>query len=118
MPIPILVWIVAAGVAGFAAGYFWDDVIKPWAIRAAGKILDFIDKAFEYFSEGVVYLLEKGGEYIKQLKVYTKTKEGKYMSRVVEEEINASEVPDDIRANLDAQEKQEVGRIKIDNDKK
>lgn len=115
MPVPILVWVIAAGVASFAAGYFWDDVIKPWAIRAANKIIDLIDQAAEYFSEGVVYLIKEGRKFLKQLKVYTKTKNGTYKSHTETQEIPRSEIPDDILSQLDGKGKQEVGRIQIGN---
>lgn len=113
MPIPILLWFVAAAAVGFAAGYFWEDVIKPWAIRAAGKILDSLDSGLKYFSEGVVYLTKKGRDYIAELKVYTQDKRsGEYEANTTTTKISPSEVPDDIRSELEQQKTIEAGRIK------
>jgi hypothetical protein len=112
MPIPILLWFVAAAAVGFAAGYFWEDVIKPWAIRAAGKILDYLDSGLKFFSEGVVYLTKKGQDYIKELRVYTKDKNtGQYGVEISREKLTDNQVPDDIRAELSKQSEMEVGRI-------
>jgi hypothetical protein len=112
MPIPFLVWIVAAAVAGIAVGYFWEDVIKPWAIKAAGKILDYIDSSLKYFSEGVVFLTKKGQDYVAKLKVYTQDKEsGEYEVETAKKKVSASEIPDDILSQLEQEKKIEVGRI-------
>ena len=72
MPIPVLIWIVTAAFAGAALGYFWEDVIKPWAIKAAGRILDSINSILLNFSDGLLYLLKKGEKYIVELRVYLK----------------------------------------------
>jgi hypothetical protein len=113
MPIPILIWFVAAAAVGFSVGYFWEDVIKPWAIRAAGKILDYLDSGLKYFSEGVVYLTKKGQDYIAELKVFTRDKRsGEYQVETSTTKISASDVPADIRSQLEQQEKIEAGRIK------
>lgn len=112
MPIPILVWVVAAAVVSFSVGYFWEDVIKPWAIQAAGRILDYIDSRLKYFSEAIVSLTKKGRDYIAELKVYTQDKKsGEYEVETEKKRISASEIPDDILSQLEQQKKIEVGRI-------
>ena len=112
MPIPILLWFVAAAAVGFSVGYFWEDVIKPWAIRAAGKILDSLDSGLKYFSEGVVYLTKKGQDIIAELKVYTQDKRsGEIQVETSKKTISRSEVPADILSQLDQQKQIEAGRV-------
>ena len=114
MPIPILLWFVAAAAVGFSVGYFWEDVIKPWAIRAAEKILDALDSGLEYFSEGVVYLTKKGQDYIKELKVYTQNKNnGEFGVVITKDKISYDQIPEDILAELARQSGIEVGRIQM-----
>ena len=112
MPIPILLWFVAAAAVGFSVGYFWEDVIKPWAIRAAGKILDSLDSGLKYFSEGIVYLTEKGRDIIAELKVYTQDKiSGEIQVVTQTKTIPQSEVPADILSQFEQQKKIEAGRV-------
>jgi hypothetical protein len=116
MPIPVLIWIVAAALAGTAVGYFWEDVIRPWAIRAAENILDSIDLSLKSFTKGVTSLTTKGRKYLKNLTVYTRDKRTGVVGAITttqelsDDEIN--KLPNDIREELGLNNKIEGPQIK------
>jgi len=99
------IWIILVFIAGAAVGRFWKE-IKEWANRALGYILDGINRATEVTSDAIVYLVKEGTRRIyKKMEVWVKdiyTKEIK--PKYKEESISRSEVPDEIKAQLDQKE--------------
>lgn len=106
MPFDPISWIIILAIfgGGNAINYDWNrilDEIKDWATRVVGDILDTINKALEVASDAIVYLLKKGNRYYKEVKVYVMNINTKKVKIVLEKEIIDSEIPEDIRQELE-----------------
>lgn len=102
MPIDIILWAVAAGIAGFAVGYFWDE-IKAWATQAVRAILNGINWAVEVTSDALTYLVRQGTRIYKKVEVYVKNVASGGIRREYRQElIPETEIPGDILSQLNA----------------
>ncbi len=91
---------IIGGVAiGATVAYFWDD-ITAWVSRIFDAILDTLDRAIEWAVEGIALLIKEGGKYIKGVFVLVKNKWGEERIERYGEEIPYSDVPDEIKREL------------------
>lgn len=105
MPIDILFWALAAGIAGFAAGYFWDE-IKVWATNTVRAILNSINWAIEVTSDALTYLIKQGRSIYKRVEVHVKNVVTGGVRREYRQElISETDVPNDIMSQLNSKEK-------------
>ncbi|MBD2490649.1 hypothetical protein [Aulosira sp. FACHB-615] len=106
MPIPVIVWIVAAAIGGVAVGSNWDR-IKEWASQTLGYILDGINTAIQVTSDAVVYAVKNvkipGGipRFSIKIEVYVQdVRSGKSTLKSEEKEISEDEIPDEFKKQL------------------
>ena len=94
--------MIVAFFAGVTVNRFWKQ-IKEWADLALGYILNGINKAVEVTSDAFVYLVKEGTRLVvKRMIVGVQniyTNENRSEKR--EEEISRSELPDEIKAQLE-----------------
>ncbi|MBN3909577.1 MAG: hypothetical protein HWQ35_24480 [Nostoc sp. NMS1] len=104
MPIDPISWAIIIGsfVAGYAVGYFWDE-IKVWATRILGYIIDGLNRAIEVASNATVFLVKKGTRVYKKIEVIVRNfATGKYFKRYQDEEISPYDVPENAMSELSA----------------
>lgn len=89
-----LIWIAGAVVVGgVLLAAFWKD-ITAWIKRASEKVSEVIRQVVF----GVKIFVKKIGEAIKEIsKHYSKNENGKWVETIVSREVEASEVPKEIR---------------------
>ena len=89
--------------------HFWED-IKRWAIESHIKILKEINEEIEVPSDAFVYLIEERGRIYEQMEVYVQSYPNgdsqQTRLKVVEQEVNISDIPLKILQQL--QEKREL----------
>lgn len=110
-----MAWQIVAVLIGVVAGglliTFWDE-IKAWADRVLGSILDSIDRTVEVVSDGVVYLIKKGYEYYKEIEIFLKNRRtGQYEEVRQRVQIPSSQMPPEVKKQLDEREKLESLRL-------
>jgi len=102
MPIDILFWAIAAGIAGFTAGYFLDE-IKVWATNTVRAILNSINWAIEVTSDALTYLIKEGKSIYKRVLVYVKNVATGGVRREYRQElIPENDIPNDIMSQLNS----------------
>jgi hypothetical protein len=106
MPFDPISWAITGFVVGALTVGFWEEIVE-WADRTFARILNTIDKVIYVVSDRVVYLVTgKSGVYEKRMEVYSQSvNTGQFNRNVVSEPVPASEVPYDIRQQVNEQRK-------------
>jgi hypothetical protein len=105
MPIDPISWIIIAVAAAAITTTFWDE-IKEWAGYILEGIIDAINEAVEVASDGIVYLVKKGNRIYRRIEVYVRNvNSGETRLETRQEEIADSDIPEDILADLQKQQK-------------
>ena len=112
-----ITWIVVIGgtfLLGAAVGYFWDN-IKTWLTRVTKNLLDAIDKAIDVLSDAMVFLVREGKRFYKRVEIYVRNKINKSTGKnrgilYEQEEIAEFDIPEDLKEQLDKQEKLQILR--------
>ncbi|MCT7948180.1 hypothetical protein NG798_00040 [Ancylothrix sp. C2] len=119
MPFDPISWIIIFAIGfggGSAINYDWNRImedIKAWANRVVGDILDTINKALEVASDAIVYLLKEKNRYYKQVEVYVMNINTNNVKIVIEKEIiEYSEIPEEIRQELEQKMKIKLMKMK------
>lgn len=100
--------ILGTVVGGLVVG-FW-DTIKQWAENILAFVIAAIRTAIEVISDALIFIVKIGDRYYKKFQAFVKNIEtNKYESRIVKEEIPESEIPDEIKEQLQMREQIKVG---------
>lgn len=106
MPFDPISWAIIGFVVGALTATFWEEIVE-WADRTFARILSTINKVINVVSDRVVYLVTGvSGVYEKRMEVYTQNiNTGRFERKVYSEPIAPSDVPDDIRQQLEEKTK-------------
>jgi len=105
-----LIWFIAGATAGATVAVFWDE-IKSWAYNALCNILDSINRAIEVTSDAVAYLVKEGTRIYKRTEVFVENvRTGNIVIKYKEERVSESDVPNELRSQLDRKKKIEAVR--------
>jgi hypothetical protein len=103
---------IAGFGAGFAVGYFWDD-IKAWVIRAIKYIIDQINRAINAIADAIVSLVKVGQRVYRRVEVFTMNIFSKAIKRFSEqEEVLLDDIPEDLRRELEYKAELMIGKMR------
>lgn len=104
----VIVPFIAGAIVGGLVIAFWDE-IKEWAQNLLGYVISAMNTALEVISDAYIYIVKQSTHYYKRFEVYKRNLQtNKYESHIEQKEISESEVPDEIKEQLEMRGKDKI----------
>ncbi|WP_414585779.1 hypothetical protein [Scytonema sp. PCC 10023] len=111
------VWIILIFAAGVAVGRFWKE-LQAWADRVLNEFLAFTDKLIDVSADALVDMAKEGTRYaVKGITAWVQNifNDDEVRRFYKEERIPMSQVPDEIKAQLQERVKTQLMKLQSSN---